>query len=61
MPVQTFSSENIVLLQDGGFTSTCTVFAELMKTQGQVEQVVMGRRKSYGPMQGVGCVKGAND
>ncbi|KAF2724234.1 hypothetical protein K431DRAFT_218178 [Polychaeton citri CBS 116435] len=57
---QTFASENIVMLLDGFCASTCTIFAELMKNQAGVKQVVVGGRKQTGPMQGVGGVKGAN-
>lgn len=57
---QTFASADIVLLQDGQCGSTCAVFAELMKTQGHVGQVVIGGRAQEGPMQAVGAVKGAN-
>lgn len=60
VPKQTFSSDNIVLLQDGACASTCSVFAEFMKTQGLVKSVAIGGRSQYGPMQGDGGVKGAN-
>lgn len=33
---QLFASENVVLLYDGSCGSTCTIFAELMKSQGNV-------------------------
>lgn len=36
---QTFSSDNIVLLSDGSCGSTCAIFAELLKTQGNVKSV----------------------
>jgi len=58
-PVQTFQPENILLVQDGGCASTCTIFTESMKTQAHVRQIAFGGRKQYGPMQGVGSVKGA--
>lgn len=60
VPQQTLAAEDIIMLQDGACASTCAVFAEFMKTQGGVQQVVVGGRKQYGPMQGVGGVKGAN-
>ncbi|KAK5712816.1 hypothetical protein LTR15_011809 [Elasticomyces elasticus] len=59
-PTQVFQSENIVLIQDGGCGSTCTIFSEMMKQQAHVKQIAFGGRKQYGPMQGVGSVKGAN-
>ncbi|KAK4903104.1 hypothetical protein LTR27_000032 [Elasticomyces elasticus] len=59
-PTQVFQSEDIVLIQDGGCGSTCTIFSELMKEQAHVKQIAFGGRKQYGPMQGVGSVKGAN-
>jgi hypothetical protein len=59
-PVQVFSPEDIILIQDGACASTCTIFSETMKTQTHVQQVVFGGRKQYGPMQGVGGVKGSN-
>ena len=57
---QTFTSDNIVLLQDGACASTCSVFAEFMKTEGKVKSIAIGGRSQYGPMQGDGGVKGAN-
>lgn len=60
VPEQVFAGENIIMLQDGACGSTCAVFAELAKNQGNVRQVVMGGRAQMGPMQGVGGVKGAN-
>ena len=56
---QPFAPDKIVLLQDGGCGSTCAVFAEFMKTQGRVQQVVVGGRPATGPMQGVAGSKGA--
>ena len=56
---QTFAAEDIVLLQDGACASTCTIFTEFMKTQAHVKQIAVGGRKQYGPMQGVGGIKGA--
>lgn len=51
---QTFTAEDIVLLQDGACASTCTIFTELMKSQAGVKQIVVGGRKQNGPMQ-VSC------
>ncbi|ORY07131.1 hypothetical protein BCR34DRAFT_28177 [Clohesyomyces aquaticus] len=56
---QPFQADNIVLLQDGGCGSTCAVFSEFMKTQGSVQQVVIGGKPTTGPMQGVAGSKGA--
>lgn len=60
IPKQTFEAGNIVMLQDGACASTCSVFAELMKTQASVKSIAIGGRSQYGPMQGDGGVKGAN-
>lgn len=56
---QPFKAENIILLQDGYCASTCAVFSELMKTHGNVKQLVIGGRPQNGPMVGVGGTKGA--
>lgn len=56
---QPFEAANIVMLQDGGCGSTCAVFAELAKAQGNVQQIVMGGQPKTGPMQGVAGSKGA--
>jgi hypothetical protein len=36
IPAQPFAAENIILLTDGSCGSTCSIFAELLKTQGGV-------------------------
>lgn len=56
-----FAAKHIVLLQDGACASTCSLFSELMKTQGHVKTVVVGGRPQYGPMQAVGGTKGTNE
>lgn len=56
---QTFQPADIVLLQDGTCSSACALFTELMKSQDNVRQVVVGGRRQTGPMQGVGGTKGA--
>ncbi|KAF2005034.1 hypothetical protein P154DRAFT_530723 [Amniculicola lignicola CBS 123094] len=56
---QPFKAEDIILLQDGGCGSTCAIFSEFMKTQGNVQQVVIGGKPETGPMQGVAGSKGA--
>ncbi|KAF2481218.1 hypothetical protein BDY17DRAFT_229865, partial [Neohortaea acidophila] len=61
VPRQTFASDNIVIIQDGLCASTCAIFTEFMKEQGNVGQVVFGGRAQTGPMQGVGGTKGANE
>ncbi|KAJ5601822.1 hypothetical protein N7510_011356 [Penicillium lagena] len=53
-----FEPENILLLTDGLCTSTCTIFAELMKNQGAVKSLVFGGRPRTGPMQAIGGSKG---
>ncbi|KAF2878259.1 hypothetical protein BDV95DRAFT_479193 [Massariosphaeria phaeospora] len=56
---QPFEADKIVLLQDGACGSTCAVFAEFMKSQGSVHQVVVGGTPKTGPMQGVAGSKGS--
>lgn len=56
---QPFEAKNIVLLQDGGCGSTCAIFTEFMKTQGKVQQIVVGGKPQTGTMQGVGGSKGS--
>jgi hypothetical protein len=56
---QHFKADNIVLLQDGSCGSTCAVFSEMAKTQGHIQQVVVGGKPETGPMQGVAGTKGA--
>lgn len=55
---QPFAAKDIVILSDGTCASTCGVFSEYMKTQVGVPTIVVGGRPQYGPMQGVGGVKG---
>lgn len=52
-----FAAEDIVILTDGFCASTCTVFVELMKTQG-VRSIAFGGQPELGPMQAIGGVKG---
>lgn len=56
---QPFKSENIVLLQDGFCSSTCTIFSELMKEQGRVESIAIGGLPVNAPMQAIGGTKGS--
>lgn len=56
---QYFTPENIVILYDGLCASTCTLTSEMLRIQGGVQSVVLGGRPQYGPMQGVGGIKGA--
>lgn len=60
---QPFAAENIILVTDGYCASTCTIFAELMKQQGGVKQVILGGRPGLGSKipQAIGGVKGTND
>lgn len=53
-----FAPEDILLVTDGFCTSTCTVFAELMKNQGGVKSLAFGGRPQGGPMQAIGGSKG---
>ena len=56
---QPFKAENIVLLQDGFCSSTCTIFSELMKEQGKVESIAVGGLPTNAPMQAIGGTKGS--
>jgi hypothetical protein len=55
---QPFTADNIVLLFDGNCASACAHFSEMMLVQTQVPGIVFGGRPQYGPMAGVGAVKG---
>ncbi|KAK5989469.1 Peptidase S41 family ustP-like protein [Cladobotryum mycophilum] len=56
---QFFKPENIVLLQDGGCASTCSILAETFRLQTNVQSVAFGGRPRPGLIQGVGNTKGA--
>lgn len=56
---QPFPAENIVMLYDGVCASTCTLFSEMMRTQGKVKSIALGGRPSSSAIQGIGGVKGA--
>ena len=45
---------------DGMCISTCTTFGELFHHEAGVKIIVAGGRPEYGPMQGIGSVRGAN-
>ncbi|OTB17174.1 hypothetical protein K445DRAFT_316670 [Daldinia sp. EC12] len=52
--------ENIVLLLDGYCASTCTLFAEFLRSNAGVKSIAMGGRPTKkGLIQGVGGVKGS--
>ncbi|KAH7125575.1 hypothetical protein B0J11DRAFT_309316 [Dendryphion nanum] len=59
-PPQPFLPQNIVLLQDGGCSSTCAIFSELIRTQANVTSIAVGGRPLNAPMQAIGGTKGAN-
>ena len=50
---QYFAPEDILMLTDGFCGSTCSVFAEQMKTHQGVKSVVVGGLPEIGPMQAV--------
>lgn len=54
-----YAREDIILLLDGQCASACSAFVEAMKTEAGVRQIAIGGRAQYGPMQGVGGVKGS--
>ncbi|KAI1339844.1 hypothetical protein F5Y15DRAFT_382300 [Xylariaceae sp. FL0016] len=58
---QPFAAEDIVLLYDGYCASTCTIFSEFMRLQGNVKSISIGGRPALDPMQTLGGVKGANN
>lgn len=58
--VQRWASKDIIVMYDGYCASTCTIFSELMTSQGNVQTVAMGGRPQVGSMQAVGGVKGVN-
>ncbi|KAJ5117044.1 hypothetical protein N7456_001392 [Penicillium angulare] len=53
-----FNPNNIIIVTDGLCTSTCAIFAELMKMQ-SVRSIAFGGRPQNGPMQAIGGVKGS--
>ncbi|EHK96232.1 hypothetical protein M7I_8086 [Glarea lozoyensis 74030] len=54
-----FASEDMVILFDGSCGSTCTIFAQALKSQGGVRSVAVGGRPQTGPMQGVAGSEGS--
>ena len=54
-----FAANNIIMLTDGFCASTCTIFAEFMKTQAKVKSYTFGGRPQTGAMQAVGGTKGS--
>lgn len=58
-PAQPFKPENIVILSDGLCGSTCAIFAELMREQGNVHTIMVGGRPKNTPAQAVGGSKGS--
>ncbi|KAK8171117.1 peptidase S41 family protein-like protein [Phyllosticta citrichinensis] len=61
MTTQPFKAADIVIITDGYCASTCTIFSELMRQQGNVTTIAFGGRSQYGAMQAVGGVKGTNN
>ncbi|OCL02172.1 hypothetical protein AOQ84DRAFT_424190 [Glonium stellatum] len=57
---QPWAAEDIIFLSDGQCGSTCSVFAELMKTDGGVRSVAVGGLPEYGPMQTVSGTRGSS-
>lgn len=56
---QPFAAEDILLLLDGNCGSTCSIFAEFMKTEKGVMTVARGGAPHNGPMQGGAGVRGS--
>lgn len=59
--MQPFAAEDIVIVYDGYCASTCTIFSELMRQQGNVKTIALGGRPNKDIIQAVGGVKGTND
>ena len=56
-----FKAEDVIMVTDGFCGSTCSVFAELMKTQAKVKSYTFGGRPdNKGAIQAVGGVRGGN-
>ena len=55
-----YASEDVILLSDGFCGSTCSVFAELMKSARGVMSVAVGGLPVEGPMQTVSGTRGTN-
>lgn len=55
---QPFAAENIIMLTDGFCASTCFLFSDFMKNQGQVKSIAVGGLPNTKPMQAVGGIKG---
>ncbi|KAF2811787.1 uncharacterized protein BDZ99DRAFT_497434 [Mytilinidion resinicola] len=56
---QPFTADNIVILQDGQCSSTCSIFSLLMSSQGHVESIAIGGLPVAAPMQAVSGTKGS--
>ena len=56
---QPFPASSIVMLYDGACASTCVLFSEMMRVQGNVKSVVLGGRPTSSQIQAIGGVKGA--
>ncbi|RDW57380.1 hypothetical protein BP5796_12830 [Coleophoma crateriformis] len=56
---QPFLASNIVMLYDGICASTCTLFSEMMRNQGNVKSIALGGRPTSKQIQAIGGVKGA--
>lgn len=62
----TFAAEDIVMIYDGYCASTCTLFSEFMRIQGNVKSIAFGGRSTPAGettpiIQAVGGTKGANN
>ena len=58
---QPFAAEDIVIVYDGYCASTCTIFSELMTSQGNVKTIALGGRPDKDIIQAVGGVKGTSN
>ncbi|KAL9057637.1 MAG: hypothetical protein Q9162_002252 [Coniocarpon cinnabarinum] len=61
VPSRPYAPEDIIIVYDGYCASTCTIFSEFMRQQGNVKTIALGGRPQAGPIQAVGGVKGTND
>ena len=56
-----FKAEDVIMITDGFCGSTCSIFAELMRTQAKIKSYTFGGRPdNTGPMQAVGGVRGGS-
>jgi hypothetical protein len=58
---QPFATEDVVVVTDGGCTSSCHTFTDLIHQRAGVKLIALGGRPQAGMTQALGSVKGAQD